>query len=431
MTVQQAPNTTLQGPFLFAARVGWIALVILSLAVVALGFPEAVDEISDVCEVPAECSIYQVTSEGLRVLEGLGLSVRTYAVLNVAGFVAYVIGFVAIGALMFWQRSDDWVALLVSATLVGLAVFGFDSPADSLARLHQGWSVINEVLGLLSFLSFFLLLFLFPDGRFVPRWTGLLGLIAGIAFAGLGFATSAFEALETSLEPSVVALMVVLLGVGLYAQVYRYSRVSSHSQRQQTKWVIAGFMGIVLSIFFYILAYTVLFPPDDPDPGRTYFNLIGLPVGVALPLLFPLGIAIAILRYRLWDIDVIINRALVYGALSITLGAVYFGSVVLLQAGFRVVTGQESTLALVASTLAIAGLFQPIRRVVQRVIDRRFYQRKYDAARTLAAFSTTARDEVDLGRLSGALVRVVEDTMQPAHASLWLRGVNAKTQRRG
>ena len=131
--------------------------------------------------------------------------------------------------------------------------------------------------------------------------------------------------------------------------------------------------------------------------------------------------SIAILRYRLWDIDVLINRALVYGTLTVSLGAAYFAAVLLLQTAFRAVTDQGGSVAIVVSTLAIAALFQPMRGRIQAAIDQRFYRRRYDAARTLAAFIATARDEVDLERLSEALVAAVEETMQPAHVSLWLR----------
>lgn len=145
----------------------------------------------------------------------------------------------------------------------------------------------------------------------------------------------------------------------------------------------------------------------------------------------PIAIGIAILRYRLYDIDLIINRTLVYGSLTTLLVLVYFGGVVGLQYVFRTVTGQGSTLAVVASTLAIAALFSPLRRWVQVFVDRRFYRRKYDARKTLETFSTTLRDETDLDALSDDLVGVVQDTMQPAHVSFWLRRYSAPSQSEG
>ncbi len=417
---EQRPSTVLRGPLLLGARVGWVAFVLLSVALVALGFQPAVDEMSAICDVTAECSVYQVTSEGSEALEGLGLSVRTYAVLNVVGFVVIEIGFVAIGLFMFWRRSNDWVALLVSFTLVSMVVFGFDSPADSVGRQNLAWQLTDDTLGGLSFVSLSFLFFLFPNGRFVPRWMWPLALAGLTLFMVLSFLTFLNRADPTD-APIIVVSIMVLSAAGLYAQVYRYIRVSSQTERQQTKWVVAGFASMVFSFFIYFLAYGVLFPAHDPDPGRAYFNLYSILPALILSLFFPLSIVFAILRYRLWDIDIIVNRALVYGSLTVTLGTGYFGSVVLLQAAFRTVTGQENTLALIVSTLTIAALFQPVRRAIQRIIDRRFYRSRYDAARTLAGFSATARDEVDLGRLSDALVGVVDETMRPAQVSLWLR----------
>jgi hypothetical protein len=140
-----------------------------------------------------------------------------------------------------------------------------------------------------------------------------------------------------------------------------------------------------------------------------------------LMLLIPISIAVAVLRYRLYDIDILINRTLVYGTLSATLIALYFVGIVVLQRLFVVLTGQQSTLAVVASTLLIAALFNPLRRRIQSFIDRRFYRRKYDARKTLETFSATLRDETNLDAVSDDLVGVVRETMQPAHVSLWLR----------
>jgi hypothetical protein len=200
-------------------------------------------------------------------------------------------------------------------------------------------------------------------------------------------------------------------------QVYRYRRVSSQAQRQQTKWVVFGTTVGVAGTF------PLQLPVDlSLVGGDTPLTLLFLKVGFALSfLLVPLSIGVAVLRSHLFDIDVLINRTLVYGSLTATLVALYFGGIVLLQRLFVVLTGERSTLAVVASTLVIAALFNPLRRRIQTFIDRRFYRRKYDARKTLEAFSSKLRDETDLETLNKELVGVVRETMQPAHTSLWLR----------
>ena len=148
---------------------------------------------------------------------------------------------------------------------------------------------------------------------------------------------------------------------------------------------------------------------------------MALPVLYLLVLLIPVSIAIAVLRYHLYDIDTLINRTLVYGSLTATLVTLYFGVIVVLQRVFVLLTGRQSTLAVVASTLVIAALFMPLRRRIQSLIDRSFYRRKYDAVKTLEAFSAKLRNDTDLAALSEDLVGVVRETMQPTHVSLWLR----------
>jgi hypothetical protein len=152
-----------------------------------------------------------------------------------------------------------------------------------------------------------------------------------------------------------------------------------------------------------------------------WFERVGVALNIAFTPAIPIAIGIAILRYRLYDIDIIINRTLVYGSLTATLALIYVGGVVSLQALLRVLTGQESTLAVVASTLLIAALFNPLRGLVQAFVDRRFYRSKYDAAKTLEAFNARLRDETNLDALSEDLVGVARSTMQPEHVSLWLR----------
>src|SRR5947209_1783744 len=172
-----------------------------------------------------------------------------------------------------------------------------------------------------------------------------------------------------------------------------------------------------------LFAFGLFVPFSELEPTSLYYSDHK---HLSDPLAVPLSLAIAILRYRLWDVDVLINKTLVYGLLTGMLGAVYAGCIVGLQALLRGLFNQTSDVAIVISTLVIAALFQPLRKLIQAGIDRRFYRSRYDAARTLAAFSATLRNEVDLSQLSEDLVTVVQETMQPAHISLWLHRPSVK-----
>ena len=214
-----------------------------------------------------------------------------------------------------------------------------------------------------------------------------------------------------------VLLVSGLLLAGVAAQVYRYRRVSTPAQRQQTKWVVFGFAAALGGYLAVILLPTVF---TGLEPG-TLAELAAAAATVGFMLLIPLSLGLSILRYRLWDIDIVINRTLVYGTLSALLALVYSGGVIGLQLAFRVVSGQESQAAVVVSTLAVAALFVPLKRRTQATIDRRFYRKKYDAAKTLAAFSAKLREKRNLDSLNNELVEVVRQTVQPENVSLWLR----------
>jgi hypothetical protein len=220
------------------------------------------------------------------------------------------------------------------------------------------------------------------------------------------------EALPNLYRP--VQASVLALGLVAAASVVVSRRNARGVERQQIKWLLyAGaiwFVGNILRTLVFSLLVE----------ARWGVWVGYLLVGVG-GLGGPIAIGIAILRYRLYDIDVLINRTLVYGTLTATLIALYFGGIVVLQRVFVLLTGQQSTLAVVASTLAIAALFVPLRRRVQGFVDRSFYRKKYDARKTLETFSLKLRDETDLESLNNDLVGVVRETMQPAHVSVWLR----------
>jgi hypothetical protein len=225
-----------------------------------------------------------------------------------------------------------------------------------------------------------------------------------------------------TMAASVVFVIFATFALSALSLLFRYRRASG-VERQQLKWVA---FAAVLAASFLIgqqLAWLVALLVANslggelPSLNRSLENLLNVAVTVCLYA----GVGIAILRYRLYDIDIIINRTLVYGSLTVSLALVYFGGVLSLQGLLRALTGQGSQLAIVASTLAIAALFNPLRRRIQDFIDRRFYRRKYDAAKTLEVFSAKLRDETDLEALNSELLAVVRNTMQPEHVTLWLR----------
>lgn len=197
-------------------------------------------------------------------------------------------------------------------------------------------------------------------------------------------------------------------------------RVGGPIERQQTKWVLIDLLNTMIVTVPMAIVLTV-YPPAQPTAGRIAFlTFAHLPISTISLLILPISISIAIFRYRLWDIDILIRHTLQYTLLTAVLALVYFGSVVLLQTLFGSISGEQSPAAIVLSTLLIAALFTPLRRRVQAVIDRRFFRQKYDAQQVLAAFALTARDETDLDRLTGELQRVVGETMQPERIGVWL-----------
>jgi hypothetical protein len=208
---------------------------------------------------------------------------------------------------------------------------------------------------------------------------------------------------------SVLSAISFPLALGL--QVYGYLRVFNPLERRQVRWV-------VFASLLAVAPWVTLSVIPEMLAGRP---LITQQVAGILWLALPIAMAVSILREGLFDVDLLINRTLVYAVLSVALSALYFASVLLFQSLFRALAQQESDLAIVASTLAIAVSFTPLRRRIQAVIDRRFYRKKYDAEKIIARFSTVMRDEVDLEKLSTALLAAVDEAMQPESASLWLR----------
>jgi hypothetical protein len=346
-----------------------------------------------------------------------------------------VLSFSTMGAVIASRRPDNPIGWLFCAIgfVGGVRLVSTEYAAYSLVA-HSGLSPESETLAwIASWLwvpdvgLFLLLVLLFPNGRLPSaRWRPFAGLIGVVVFMGtVAVALSpgpirGLELIENPLGlegvPNVAVwteALLYALGLGATASVLVRQRRSRGVERQQIKWfAYAAAVLATSTVTTYVLSEAATLR------WLGWVAFIPAMVGVAG---LPVAVGIAVSRYRLYEIDLLINRTLVYGTLTAMLALVYFGDIVLFQAAFRALTGQKSTLAVVASTLVIAALFNPLRRRIQGFIDRRFYRRKYHAAKTLEVFSAKLRDETDLDALRDDLVGVVRETMQPAHVSLWLR----------
>jgi hypothetical protein len=342
-----------------------------------------------------------------------------------------------VGALIAARRPSNPVGWLLLLWGLALGIGHFSSQYAIYALLAQPRSlpageamawISSWILPIIIGVQVFAYM-LFPTGRLPSRrWRPVAWLIAAVVVVGVVSSAFASDAYMGSLGPirnplavdgfseihkAVSLTMFPLLYVVAAASLFVRLRHATGVERQQLKWLAYAAAGFAVSVILVILSGVIDAPVWFERAANAVFLVTSEGIIVA--------IGIAILRYRLYDIDIIINRTLVYGSLTTTLVALYFGGILVLQRLFVLLTGQQSTLAVVASTLLIAALFNPLRRRIQRFIDRRFYRNKYDAAKTLEAFSIKLRNETDLEALNNDLVGVVRETMAPAHVSLWLR----------
>jgi hypothetical protein len=349
----------------------------------------------------------------------------------IVGFGAFAV----VGAVLVAKRPTNLIGWIMAGVALIVSIFHAGDTYTAYVMVTRGHPDALAVVGawigswywyLLLALALIYLPLLFPDGRLPSRRWLPVAVVPGIGTLGIIVLGALGETLQVNEAPGyeidnpigieglgfvedlpIFGVLDGLLFVGIAgaaASVVVRFRRSREVERQQMKW------------FLYTAALLLLGPVEGLLPEIVSSVLLGV-VLIAMPT----AIGIAVLRYRLYGIDLVINRTLVYGPLTAMLVLVYLGGVVSLQYAFRALTGQGSQIAIVASTLAIAALFNPLRRWVQEVVDRRFYRRKYDARKTLEAFSAKLRDETDLDALNAELVGVVRETMQPVHVSLWLR----------
>jgi len=354
-------ETHLQGRILRVAQAAWILVAVLAFVLFVVSLPAFYTQTQSICTGDA-CNGIQVSPEQARSLAAHGISLTSYAWYSVLVTILSTLIWFSVGWLIFWHKSEYWIALLVAIQAVT------QGATTSIAALGS-FPVLQYLSIWLLFLNqvlLFMVFALFPTGRFVPKWTRWLVLI-WVAYTIVDFH---FPLQQVSWYPVFSFLFFIgFMGILVIAQIYRYHSVSTPAQRQQTKWIVFAIATIILAQL--VLAVPGLFNPSLLQPDSLY-SLITSNIFLFVLLIAPVSIYIAIMRYSLYDIDVIINRSLVYGSLTVLLALIYFGLVIGLGSIVRLFTGQisQTPVVIVASTLAIFVLIRPLRHRIQKTIDR-------------------------------------------------------------
>jgi hypothetical protein len=394
------------------ARLVWIAIALLALSLYAVNISIEWANLGRLCPTAA-CAPAHLSPATTLQLSKASIPPRFFISYFTVTDIFSVLVYLGVAVFIFLRRSSDGMAILVSLMLVTFGVVTASGSFDDAASTYPALVVLSDVLNITSNICLMLFFYLFPNGRFVPRWT------SGLAVLSLPIIVL------VSLFPDLpVNNLIFLFAVVsfLYIQIYHYKYVSDIEQRQQTKWVLFGTaIAMIGLLLLSLLIDPINHNKTQTNPPALYLALLSNSAFHLIALLIPVSLAIAILRYRLFDIDMIVRRTLTYATLTACLALVYFGSVLLLQQVVRLAIGTSSPIAVVLSTLVIAALFAPLQRRLQDIIDRRFFRRKYNVERAIETFRLTTRNEVELGKLTEKLIATSSEALQPMYISLWLK----------
>lgn len=374
----------------------------------------------------ADCNWLAISTTEAAVLHGWGLSTQFYALLVLGTTLISILVFWIIAILILWRQSHTLIGWAVSLALIVMPLTAI-ADADNIINNYPQLTTPTLILSILGGSIFALFAMLFPNGKFVPRWSIFLFFIFLIlevfVFSDANFLAANPDSTFSMGVGFPLFLMQITLLVGL--QIYRYFWVSSPEEQLQTRWVLFGLILQLIAVPLWGILYgdLVTFPPGLP---RLLASVVGWLVVMAFTVALPITILIAIMRYRLWNIDRIIRKTLIYALLTGILLLIFFGSVVILQAIFRITFGGEQNQAvIVGSTLLVASLLNPLRRHLQTLIDRRFYRRKYDREQILARFghrvNAGAEDSAAIEQL---ITAALQETIQPAASGVWLASGN-------
>jgi signal transduction histidine kinase len=411
----RATDTSPRGGFVALVRAAWIAVAALIVAFFVAGISAQLGRVQELCWI-TPCETGQLSPAGLRALRDLGISPDSYAVYAVTIEAVFASVYAAVAATIFWRRPNDRMMLFVSLTLLIFGAVAFTTATDALAGQYRSWSLPVALLRFLGSAFMSLFVYLFPDGRFVPRW------VRWVAFAWISWQVPQylFPGWYLSDEWQMWVKNViwpVALGTAVGAQIYRYRRVSSTVQRQQIKWVVFGLSASFVVMLVRSLTLTVFFP-DPVSPPAVIAFLIGNTLHYLALLLIPFSIGVAILRHNLWDIDVVINRTLVYGTLTASVVLLY----VLVVGGLGAVLQVQGSLiiSLIATGLA-AVMFAPLRDRLQRGVNRLMYGERDDPYAVLSRLGSRLESTPAHDAVLPSVIRTVQEALKLPYVAIELR----------
>ncbi|HSH80525.1 MAG TPA: histidine kinase, partial [Herpetosiphonaceae bacterium] len=413
---QKTAGTRLRGYTLLLARAAWLVVTVVSIGMFAASVPHYYRT-----EVVTLRSLDIDNPEAVRVgLQQLGIPLNVFAGWVLAVLIALVAVFAGVGAVIFWRKPDDPAVLFFSLTLITFGAI-WPNSLESLVARYPGLDLASKAIGAWGFGSFFLLFYLFPDGRFVPRWTRWLAPAWMISTAAVTFFPNS-PLSDDRAPPWFVLLQIVMFpGSMLFAQIYRYRRVSSRVQRQQTKWVMYSLL-LALAGFIGTGMVGQLFALDQPGaPAALYALGSSVTYGLAF-MLVPISIGIAILRRRLWDIDIIINRTLVYVTLTACVAGLYVLTVGYLGALFR---AEENLLFSLLATGLVAVVFQPLRERLQRGVNRLMYGHRDEPYAVLSRLGQRLEATLAPDAVLPAIVQAVRDALRLPFAAIQVQSGNS------
>jgi hypothetical protein len=351
----------------------------------------------------------------------LGITPQAFAWGHILLDTLYLLIHIMVAGVIVWRAGKNTFNLLAAFALLVIPLRLLNE-IEQVFRIFLGTGISNPFSAWLGYFFIPIIYALFPNGRWHPRWIWIYPLVSVI----LGTLFSMGVISPDSIFPGIMLLINFSISAfGITFQIHRYFHASSLSEQFQTKWALFGIVTATVAFHFfellrYLDVYRLIFPVLSTDVGWAYAFATFINQNYLFLAIVPITLGISIMKYRLMSIDFIIRRTLIYSLLTALLTLVFFLTIIGLQSFFRLITGQNSDLAIILSTLAIVALFTPLRNGLQNFIDRRFFRQKYDAVRAIAAFAKTTRSEVDLDRLSDAFLHAVDETLQPEYVELQL-----------